>query len=128
MRPYRGLRHVVWFEFLGSHEDGSELRRIVEPGFFLIRLVDHYMLAGVEMVQLESISATSIRRLLDAMPESHAHRKLILSALNTLQQCLNDDIRPALPALRAYAKALGKEPWGKALARDMSATLREYSG
>src|SRR6185312_1374455 len=85
MRPHRGLRHVVWFEFLGGLEKGSELLRIVQPGFFLIRLADHYMLAGVEMVQPESVSTASIRRFLDEMPEGHAHRKLKLSADRIIQ-------------------------------------------
>lgn len=103
------------------------MRRIIDPGFFLIRLVDHFVLVGPEMVRPESVSVGSIRRLIDAMPAGHPHRPLVLSVLNQLQQRADWNVTPVLPALRVYARALAKEAWGRELARDLLATIREYA-
>ena len=125
--PHRGLRHLPWFQFIADHDDGSEMRRIVEPGFFLVRLVDHFVLAGPVMIAPESVSVASVRRLIGEMPAGHAHRPLILSVLNQLQQRTDGDVRSVLPALRLYARALEQEPWGRTLACDVQATVREYA-
>ena len=127
MKPnYHGPKHVPWFELLAIHEADSPFGQTVSTGLFTLRLIDHAVLAGPDMVKHDSVSVASIRRMIGELPAGHPHKRVLLSVINQLQQTQDGDVRLVLPTVLEYAKLLAKEKWGKVLAQDIRETVREY--
>lgn len=120
------LKHLPFWKILSEHEDESPIARTVTAGFLTLRLIDHTVLAGPEMVRHDSQSVASIRRLIGGLPADHPHKRVLFSIINQMQLTEHGDVRPVLPTVLEYAKLLGKEKWGKVLAKDIRETVRDY--
>jgi hypothetical protein len=120
------LKHLPFWEALAEHEDESPIARTITAGFMTLRLIDHTVLAGPEMIKHDSVSVANIRRLITELPADHPHKRVLQSIINQMQLTRHGDVRPVLPTVLEYAKLLGKEKWGKPLAKDIRKTVREY--
>ena len=119
-----GLKHVPFFEVIGREEEGSPRAHVATAGLLLLRLIDHWFLAGMVMVEPESQSIRSVRKAIAALPRECNHRDLLFGIVNTMQTSRIVDIEPVLPRLQAYARLLEYEEWTRPLASDVYHTAR----
>ena len=56
-----GLEHLPFFEAVGEAEENSPKAYSATAGLLMLRLIDHWILAGPVMVEPESVSVKSVR-------------------------------------------------------------------
>ena len=56
-----GLKHLAFFEAVGEAEENSSKAHAATAGLLMLRLIDHWILAGPVMVEPESVSVRSVR-------------------------------------------------------------------
>lgn len=100
------LRHLPFFEELAQHDDSALTGRWSTAGLLVMRMIDHWELAGASLVAPESVSVRSVRAAIMALPPGDAVRECLLGIVNTMQTLREVDPTPVLPRLFAYAKLL----------------------
>ena len=125
VRP-QGLRHRAFFVALAASEEGSARARVATAGLLVMRLIDHWLMAGPVMVEPESISIRSSRDAIMALDEVVGQRQILLGVVNTLQTIRGDvDLSPVLPRVFSYAGAL--ESQGElAMAADVYGSVADW--
>jgi len=114
-----GLKHVPFFEVIGREQDGSPRARAATAGLLVLRLIDHWFLAGMVMVGPESQSIRSVRNAISALPSACPQRDLLFGLVNAMQTSRRVDVELVLPRLQAYARLLEYEEWTRPLASDV---------
>ncbi len=74
----------------------------------MLRLIDHWILAGPVMVEPESVSVRSVRHAIMQLESKDPSREVLLGLINAMQTVREVDIQPVLPRLFAYAGCLEK--------------------
>lgn len=100
------LRHLPFFEERAQHDDSAAAGRWSTAGLLVMRMIDHWELAGASLVAPESVSVRSVRAAIMALPPGDAVRECLLGIVNTMQTLHEVDLQPVLPRLFAYAKLL----------------------
>ncbi len=100
------LKHLAFFEVLAGCGEDSSVGRTVTAGLLSLRLIDHWILAGPQIVQPESVSVRSVRNAIMAMPQHEPLREVLLGIVNTMQTLREVDMQPVLPRVAAYASLL----------------------
>jgi tetratricopeptide (TPR) repeat protein len=116
------LKHLAFFEVLAGCGDDSAAGRAATAGLLSLRLIDHWILAGAQMVEPESVSVRSVRNAIMAMPAHEPLREVLLGIVNTMQTLREVDMQPVLPRLAAYASLLERRSEYK-LAADVYETV-----
>jgi tetratricopeptide (TPR) repeat protein len=116
------LKHLAFFEVLAGCGEDSAVGRSATAGLLSLRLIDHWILAGAQMVQPESVSVRSVRNAIMAMPAHEPLREVLLGIVNTMQTLREVDMQPVLPRLAAYASLLERRSEYK-LASDVYETV-----
>ena len=116
------LKHLAFFEVLAGCGEDSAVGRSATAGLLSLRLIDHWILAGAQMVQPESVSVRSVRHAVMAMPAHEPLREVLLGIVNTMQTLREVDMQPVLPRLAAYASLLERRSEYK-LAADVYETV-----
>jgi tetratricopeptide (TPR) repeat protein len=116
------LKHLAFFEVLAGCGEDSAVGRSTTAGLLSLRLIDHWILAGAQMVQPESVSVRSVRNAIMAMPAHEPLREVLLGIVNTMQTLREVDMQPVLPRLAAYASLLERRSDYK-LAADVYETV-----
>jgi tetratricopeptide (TPR) repeat protein len=117
-----GLKHLAFFEAVGESEENSSKAHAATAGLLMLRLIDHWILAGPVMVEPESVSVRSVRHAIMQLESRDPSRDVLLGLINAMQTVREVDIQPVLPRLFAYAGCLEKR--GElTLAADVYATI-----
>jgi hypothetical protein len=127
-----GLKHLAFFEAVGEAEENSREAYSATAGLLILRLIDHWVLAGPVMVEPESVSVRSVRGAIMKLESNDPSREVLLGLVNAMQTIREVDIPPMLPRLFAYAGCLEKRNDLK-LAADVYGTIarlaeEEYDG
>ena len=116
------LKHLAFFEVLAGCGEESAVGRASTAGLLSLRLIDHWILAGAQMVQPESVSVRSVRNAIMAMPAHEPLREALFGIVNTMQTLREVDMQRVLPRLAAYASLLERRSEYK-LAADVYETV-----
>src|SRR5471032_649676 len=103
-----GLKHLAFFEAVGEAAENSPKAHSATAGLLMLRLIDHWVLAGPVMVEPESVSVKSVRGAIMQLETSDPSREVLLGLINAMQTVRDVDIQPVLPRLFAYAGCLEK--------------------
>ena len=103
-----GLKHLAFFEAVGEAKENSPKAQSATAGLLMLRLIDHWVLAGPVMVEPESVSVKSVRGAIMQLEATDPTREVLLGLVNTMQTVREVDIQPVLPRLFAYAGCLEK--------------------
>ena len=103
-----GLKHLSFFEAVGAAEANSPKAKAATAGLLILRLIDHWVLAGPVMVEPESVSVKSVRNAIMQLEANDPSRDVLLGLINTMQTVREVDLQPVLPRLFAYAGCLEK--------------------
>ena len=127
-----GLKHLAFFEAVGEAKENSPKAQSATAGLLMLRLIDHWVLAGPVMVEPESVSVKSVRGAIMQLESTDPTREVLLGLVNTMQTVREVDIQPVLPRLFAYAGCLEKRV-ELTLASDVYETIarlaeEEYDG
>ena len=117
-----GLKHLPFFEAVGEAEENSPKAYSATAGLLMLRLIDHWVLAGPVMVEPESVSVRSVRGAIMQLESNDPSREVLLGLVNAMQTVREVDIPPMLPRLFAYAGCLEKRTELK-LASDVYTTI-----
>lgn len=117
-----GLKHLAFFEAVGESEENSSKAYAATAGLLMLRLIDHWILAGPVMVEPESVSVRSVRNAIMQLESGDPSREILLGLVNAMQTVREVDIQPVLPRLFAYAGCLEKRA-ELTLAADVYATI-----
>jgi hypothetical protein len=117
-----GLKHLAFFEAVGESEENSSKAHAATAGLLMLRLIDHWILAGPVMVEPESVSVRSVRHAIMQLESRDPSREVLLGLINTMQTVREVDMQPVLPRLFAYAGCLEKRA-ELTLAADVYATI-----
>jgi len=101
-----GLKHLAFFEAVGEAEANSSKANAATAGLLMLRLIDHWILAGPVMVEPESVSVRSVRNAIMQLESTDPSREILLGLINAMQTVREVDIQPVLPRLFAYAGCL----------------------
>lgn len=103
-----GLKHLAFFEAVGKASEDSSNAHAATAGLLMLRLIDHWVLAGPVMVEPESVSVKSVRKAIMMLESNDPSREVLLGLINAMQTIREVDIQPVLPRLFAYAGCLEK--------------------
>jgi tetratricopeptide (TPR) repeat protein len=103
-----GLKHLAFFEAVGEAKENSPKAQSATAGLLMLRLIDHWVLAGPVMVEPESVSVKSVRSAIMQLEATDPTREVLLGLVNAMQTVREVDIQPVLPRLFAYAGCLEK--------------------
>jgi hypothetical protein len=121
-----GLKHLAFFEAVGEAEENSREAYSATAGLLILRLIDHWVLAGPVMVEPESVSVRSVRGAIMKLESNDPSREVLLGLVNAMQTIREVDIPPMLPRLFAYAGCLEKRTDLK-LAADVYGTIGRFA-
>jgi hypothetical protein len=117
-----GLKHLAFFEAVGEAEENSPRAYSATAGLLMLRLIDHWVLAGPVMVEPESVSVKSVRAAIMQLEATDPSREVLLGLVNAMQTVREVDVQPVLPRLFAYAGCLEKRA-ELSLAADVYGTI-----
>ena len=100
------LRHLPFFEALGSLDESSADWRATSAGLVVLRLFDAWLDEGPETVAATSWGARAVREAIDAIPTGNPAARLLGGVLEAMAASPVAMIGAVLPRLMAYARAL----------------------
>ncbi len=118
--------HIVFLEALSRHPDGSPEARVAAAGMFALRVLDHYMKVGDEIVEQDAIEVVNVRRRVAEVADDHPMRAPLMQYVNRLQRAPQDGVDEALRDLVAVGDAwlsVGEERF----AAETYATVARYA-
>jgi len=127
-RPREGIRHLPFFEIIASDAEGTPHAVAAKAGLLLLRLVEHWVLAGPTMVEPESNRVLSTRMAILAMPAADPTREALISIVNAMQTLREVQLEPILPRVAAYGMLLRRESWSAEMAADVDITVARLGG
>src|SRR5258708_19707822 len=92
-----GLKHLAFFEAVGEAAENSPKAHSATAGLLMLRLIDHWVLAGPVMVEPESVSVKSLRNAIMQLDSKYPSRKVLLFLINTMHPIPELHIHPVLP-------------------------------
>jgi len=101
------LRHLAFFEELGSMDESDASWRAVSAGLVVMRLVDRWMSDGARGLTVHSVSA--VRAAIDEMPETTPVRRILSAVVDAMEESESGEMHAVTPRLMAYGQALEYE-------------------
>jgi hypothetical protein len=120
----RGLKHFVFFDAVGKAEEDSLRAYEATAGLLLVRLIDHWILAGMVMVEPESVSVRSVRGAIAELPLDNPHRAVLFGIINSMQTSREVDVAALFPYMKKYEELLDQAEWSKPLSYDLCLTIQ----
>ncbi len=114
------LRHLAFFEELGTMDESDGDWRSVSAGLVLMRLLDRWMLEGAASLDAHSVSG--VRAAISEIPDNTPLRRILGSIVNAMTCTGGAEMHSVTPRLMAYGQALEYES-KLALAADVYRTI-----
>jgi tetratricopeptide (TPR) repeat protein len=118
------VRHLVYFEVLGSLPEKSDRWRRVFAGLVVLRLIDIARSESRAGVAVDAVTVSSVRASVDALKDSDALKPLLSSVVDAIES--GPDVTALCEPLVAYARALDLEASWR-LASDVLETVVEIA-
>jgi tetratricopeptide (TPR) repeat protein len=101
------LRHLAFFEELGSMDESDASWRAVSAGLVVMRLVDRWMSDGARGLTAHSVSA--VRAAIDEMPDTTPVRRILSAVVDAMEESKSGEMHAVTPRLMAYGQGLEYE-------------------
>jgi tetratricopeptide (TPR) repeat protein len=101
------LRHLAFFEELGSMDESDTSWRAVSAGLVVMRLVDRWMSDGARGLTAHSVSA--VRAAIEEMSETTPVRRILSAVVDAMEESESGEMHAVTPRLMAYGQALEYE-------------------
>jgi tetratricopeptide (TPR) repeat protein len=101
------LRHLAFFEELGSMDESDASWRAVSAGLVVMRLVDRWMSDGARGLTAHSVSA--VRAAIEEMAETTPVRRILSSVVDAMEESESGEMHAVMPRLMAYGQGLEYE-------------------
>lgn len=115
------LRHLAFFDFVGSREEDDPQWPVATAGLVVLRLVDTWIEEGRRKLNEDEWNVISVRSSIDQVDEGDPIRSLLRRVVDALETH-DPDIHSVVTPLMAYGKALEFEAHWR-LAADVYQTL-----
>jgi tetratricopeptide (TPR) repeat protein len=120
------LRHLAFFEELGSMDEGDPNWRAVSAGLVVMRLVDRWIDENGLSAQKDAFAIGGVRRAIDEIPATTPVRAMLSSVVDAMVAVRAAEVHAISPKLMAYGQLLEYEGrWS--LAADIYRTIIQHS-
>ena len=123
---YRPIRHLAFFEALGSLEEGSTDWHATTAGLVVLRLVDAWYDEGVQVAAADAWGLNAVREAVGAMAAGDPSRTILSGVVDAVESAERADFSVVATRLSAYGRALHFDAKWR-LAADVYETLLTYA-
>lgn len=123
---YRPIRHLAFFEALGSLEEGSTEWRATTAGLVVLRLVDAWYDEGVQVAAADAWGLNAVREAVGAMAAGDPARTILSGVVDAVATAERADFSVVATRLSAYGRALHFDAKWR-IAADVYETLLTYA-
>ena len=123
---YRPIRHLAFFEALGSLEEGSTDWDATTAGLVVLRLVDAWYDEGVQVAAADAWGLNAVREAVGAMAAGDPSRTILSGVVDAVESAERADFSVVATRLSAYGRALHFDAKWR-LAADVYETLLTYA-
>ena len=124
--PYRTIRHLAFFEALGSLEEGSTDWHATTAGLVVLRMVDAWYDEGAHVAAADAWGLTAVREAVAAMTAGDPARTILSGVVDAVATAERADFSVVATRLSAYGRALHFDAKWR-LAADVYETLLAYA-
>jgi hypothetical protein len=124
--PYRTIRHLAFFEALGSLEEGSADWHATTAGLVVLRMVDAWYDEGAHVAAADAWGLTAVREAVAAMTAGDPARTILNGVVDAIATAERADFSVVATRLSAYGRALHFDAKWR-LAADVYETLLAYA-
>jgi tetratricopeptide (TPR) repeat protein len=124
--PYRTIRHLAFFEALGSLEEGSTDWHATTAGLVVLRMVDAWYDEGAHVAAADAWGLTAVREAVAAMTAGDPARTILSGVVDAVATAERADFSVVATRLSAYGRALHFDAKWR-LAADVYETLLVYA-
>ena len=124
--PYRPIRHLAFFEALGSLEEGSTEWHATTAGLVVLRLVDAWYDEGVQVAAADAWGLNAVREAVSEMAAGDPARTILNGVVDAVANAARADFSVVATRLSAYGRALHFDAKWR-LAADVYETLLTYA-
>ena len=125
-RQRNGLKHYVFFERLAETKDNTVEAADTSAGLLALRHLDHYYLAGPEIIVRDGIEQRSTRAEAAKIPAGDPLRTALIDFLDRIVAIPRDGLAPVFPDMFPIAEAYERRHLPK-LAADVYWTISCYA-
>lgn len=123
---YRPIRHLAFFEALGSLEEGSTDWHATTAGLVVLRLVDAWYDEGAHIAAADAWGLSAVREAVGAMTAGDPARTILSGVVDAVAAAERADFSVVATRLSAYGRALHFDAKWR-LAADVYETLLTYA-
>ncbi|HET9004329.1 MAG TPA: hypothetical protein VFN39_10065 [Gemmatimonadaceae bacterium] len=123
---YRPIRHLAFFEALGSLEEGSTEWHATTAGLVVLRLVDAWYDEGVQVAAADAWGLNAVREAVGAMAAGDPARTILSGVVDAVATAERADFSVVATRLSAYGRALHFDAKWR-IAADVYETLLTYA-
>jgi tetratricopeptide (TPR) repeat protein len=116
------LKHLPFFEVLGTLDEADPSWRSVSAGLVVLRLVDAWTEEGPSVTAADSWALSSVLSAIEDVPSTTTVRPILRSIVEAMASARTADMHAVTPRLMAYGQALEYESKWK-LAADVYRTI-----
>jgi tetratricopeptide (TPR) repeat protein len=124
--PYRPIRHLAFFEALGSLEEGSTDWHATTAGLVVLRMVDAWYDEGAHVAAADAWGLTAVREAVAEMTAGDPARTILSGVVDAVAAAERADFSVVATRLSAYGRALHFDAKWR-LASDVYETLLAYA-
>ena len=124
--PYRPIRHLAFFEALGSLDEGSAEWHATTAGLVVLRLVDAWYDEGAQVAAADAWGLNAVREAVSAMAPGDPARTILSGVVDAVASAARADFSVVATRLSAYGRALHFDAKWR-LAADVYETLLTYA-
>ena len=124
--PYRTIRHLAFFEALGSLEEGSADWHATTAGLVVLRMVDAWYEEGAHVAAADAWGLNAVREAVAAMTAGDPARTILGGVVDAVAAAERADFSVVATRLSAYGRALHFDAKWR-LAADVYETLLAYA-
>lgn len=106
MESSGSFRHLAFFEELARLDESDQNWRAVSAGLVVMRLVDEWILVGIEAVKSDCWGVSAVRDAIDEIPDSTPLRRGLLGIVDCVASAPAVDVHALIPRLMAYGQLL----------------------
>ncbi|HWE41824.1 MAG TPA: hypothetical protein VG432_04920 [Gemmatimonadaceae bacterium] len=123
---YRPIRHLAFFEALGTLEEGSTDWHATTAGLVVLRLVDAWYDEGVQVAAADAWGLEAVREAVGEMAAGDPARTILSGVVDAVASAARADFSVVATRLSAYGRALHFDARWR-LAADVYETLLTYA-
>ena len=124
--PYRPIRHLAFFEALGTLDEGSKDWQATTAGMVVLRLVDAWYDEGAQIAAADAWGLAAVREAVQAMTPGDPARTILSGVVDAVATADRADFSVVATRLSAYGRALHFDAKWR-LAADVYETLLMYA-